>query len=394
MEHGNLLTRQARSFQSPALRQITLEVQKVGGINLGQGVCQLPVPEYVLEQASRAAHEGVNRYTNPRGLSSLREALAYKLEHHNGICGLDPETEVLVTCGATGAFEAVCATLLEPGNEVVVFEPTYPYHVQCLKRYGAKIHTIALREPDWSFDVNALAEAVSEKTKFVLVNTPGNPSGKVFSEEELRALAGVIEPYETLVVTDEIYEYMVFDGRRHVSPASLAELRDRTVTMGGYSKTFSITGWRIGYAVAPAAIAEPMAAVMDAIYVCAPAPLQEAVARGVRNFPDRFYSDLSDKYQGKRDRFVAGLREVGMDPYVPEGAYYLLSRYDQLAPGVDSTTFVSRMIASTGVGAVPSSDFVRDPSRAPWIRFCLALEDDVLEDALSRLSKLSPVKAV
>lgn len=382
-----MLSTQARSFQSPALRQITLEVAKVRGINLGQGVCQLPVPDFVVEQAHAAAVEGHNRYTNPRGLLSLRRALASKFEHFNKISGLDPETEILVTCGATGAFEGVCATLLDPGDEVVIFEPTYPYHVQALKRYGAKITYVSLNENDWSIDWDGLQAALTERTKFLLVNTPNNPTGKVFTTEELERIAELLAPYPALLVTDEIYEYMAFD-RPHVSPASLPSLRARTITMGGYSKTFSITGWRIGYCVAPPLVASAMASVIDAIYVCAPAPLQEAVARGIEEYDDAFYTVLNQKYKAKRDLFVNGLRELGMDPLVPEGAYYLLSRYDRMAPGFDSMAFVNRMIHESGVGAVPSSDFVREPAHAPWIRFCLAVEDEVLHAALDRMKAL------
>lgn len=382
-----MLSTQARSFQSPALRQITLEVAKVRGINLGQGVCQLSVPDFVVEQAHAAAVEGHNRYTNPRGLLSLRRALASKFEHFNKIAGLDPETEILVTCGATGAFEGVCATLLDPGDEVVIFEPTYPYHVQALKRYGAKVTYVALNEKDWSIDWDALEAALTDRTKFLLVNTPNNPTGKVFTTEELERIAELLAPYPALLVTDEIYEYMAFD-KPHVSPASLPSLRARTITMGGYSKTFSITGWRIGYCVAPPLIASAMASVIDAIYVCAPAPLQEAVARGIEEYDDAFYTVLNHKYKAKRDLFVNGLRELGMDPLVPEGAYYLLSRYDRMAPGFDSMAFVNRMIHESGVGAVPSSDFVREPAHAPWIRFCLAVEDEVLHAALDRMKAL------
>ncbi|MBS1724207.1 MAG: pyridoxal phosphate-dependent aminotransferase [Armatimonadetes bacterium] len=389
-DHRALLSQQALGFQSPALRQITLEVQAVGGINLGQGVSQLPVPEFVLEAADQAAKAGINRYTNPRGLESLRVALANKLAHFNKIDYLDPEREILVTCGATGAFEGVCASLLNPGDEVVIFEPYYPYHVQALKRYGAVIRFVMLRGRDFEVDWEGLEAAVNDKTKFVLVNTPGNPSGKVFNQGELKRIGEILERFPALIVTDEIYEYMAFDGFAHLSPASLPELRERTITIGGYSKTFSITGWRIGYAVAPAEIAEPIASVLDAVYVCAPAPLQEAVAQGIVRFDDAFYRDLNAKYERKRNMFVDGLRAIGMEPFVPEGAYYLLSRYDAIAPGMGSMEFVRHMIASTGVGAVPSSDFVRHPATAPWVRFCLALEDDRLERALERLGSLRP----
>ncbi|MBL8064508.1 MAG: pyridoxal phosphate-dependent aminotransferase [Chthonomonadaceae bacterium] len=378
------LSRQSGAIVPPALRQISIEVAKVGGLNLGQGVCQLPVPSYVLEQANAAAREGVNRYTNPRGLESLRLALAKKLSWYNGIDNLDPDRDIVVTCGATGAFEGLCATLLDPGDEVVVFEPSYPYHVQALRRYGVDAKFVALHAPDWSLDIEEFKAALSPKTKFVLVCTPGNPSGKVFSVQELGALA---DAYNGLIVTDETYEHMAFDIP-HVSAASLPALAGRVVTIGSYSKTFSITGWRIGYCLAPPALADALTSAVDAIYACAPAPLQEAVARGIDHFGPEFYKLLNDKYRGKRDRFADGLQKIGLEPKRPQGAYYMLCGYDKVMPGLSSAEFANKMIMRTGVGAVPSSDFVRQADKAPWVRFCLALEDDVLEDAMTRLGSL------
>lgn len=395
MDFTPLFSKQTSAFQSPALRQITLEVQKVNGINLGQGVCNLPTPEKVLAYATKAAQNGINRYTNPRGLDSLRIALAGKLQRHNNITA-NPETEILVTCGATGAFEAVCGTLLDPGDEVIVFEPSYPYHIQALKRYQASIKVVPLPAPHWEVDFELLRAHITPKTKFVLLNTPGNPTGKVWTREELINLAAILEPTNTLLVTDEIYEYMVFDGASHLSPASLPELAPRTITMGGYSKTFSITGWRIGYLVAPAPVASLMTAFLDAVYVCPPAPLQQAVADGVGEFPDDFYNNLRDKYQAKRDAFIAGLTGTGFQPFTPAGAYYLLADYSALIPSLPNQSpsnnpgmdFVMHLIHSTGVGAVPASDFVGNPAQTPWIRFCLASEDAILTQALQNLRSL------
>lgn len=381
-------SKQTSAFQSPALRQITLEVQKVNGINLGQGVCNLRVPPRIIEAAYQAGLDGINRYTNPRGLESLRHALATKLAWHNNI-EADPETEILVTAGATGAFEAVCGVFLNPGDEVIIFEPSYPYHVQALNRYQAQIKTITLPAPHWEIDFDHLASLISDKTKFILINTPGNPTGKVFSKVELEKLAEVIAPTNAFLVTDEIYEYMTFDGHQHISPASLESLKGRVITMGGYSKTFSITGWRIGFLVAPAPVAEKMASFLDAVYVCAPAPLQEAVSTGIKEFSENFYTSLHNKYKGKRNRFVKGLKKIGLQPHTPQGAYYLICDYSQLFPQFESMEFVQHMIALTGVGAVPSSDFLQDHKNAKWVRFCLASEDDVLDNALDRLAELA-----
>ncbi len=392
MDFASLISDQTHALRTPALRQITIEVQKIGGVNLGQGVCQLPTPPYIIEQAHVAALEGINRYTNPRGLQSLREAVARKLKRHNNLVA-DPETEILISHGGTGAFEATCSILLNPGDEVAIFEPTYPYHVQCVLRHSAKINYIPLRlENDrWVFDPEDVRRAITPRTKILLVNTPGNPTGKIYSREELSTIAKILEPTNCMLVTDEIYEYMAFDGRVHISPATIPGLEGRTITIGGYSKTFSITGWRIGYCVVPAALAGVMTGMMDGVYVCAPAPLQEGVARGVDLFDDQFYKDLNTKYQAKRDRFAQGVREIGLHPLVPEGAYYMLVRFDELMPGKSSWDFARYMIEKCGVGAVPSDDFVRDPSKATWLRFCLAVEDSVLEDALNRMQALKPV---
>ena len=383
----SLLSNQVKSFSLPALRQVTLAVQKVGGVNLSQGTCQLPVPELVQQAACDAVKEGINRYTNSKGLDSLRGALSTKLKAFNNIQASDPDKNIIVTCGATGAFEGVCATLLNPGDEVVLFEPYYPYHMQTLKRHNAKITTIPLTAPHWKLDSDALKKTVTAKTKFILINTPLNPTGKVFSKEELLEIRDVTAPFNTLLVTDEIYEYMVFDGLKHVSAASLPGLEDRVITMGGYSKTFAITGWRIGYIAAPESLVSSIAQIVDAIYVCPPAPLQEAVARGITGLGDDFFSDIAKKYQQKRDRFSASLEKVGIKPLPIQGAYYLVANFEDKDSTLSSSEFVYKMIEKVGVGSVPSNDFVRDPSKAKWVRFCISVEDSVLDEAIERISK-------
>lgn len=387
MDYLRLLSHQTSNFVSPALRQITIDVQKVNGINLGQGVCNLPAPELIFERAMEAMSAGWNRYTNPRGLLSLREAVAKKLSHFNRLKA-NAETEILITCGATGAFEGVCGTLLNPGDEVILFEPSYPYHVQALKRHQVVTKVVTLRPPHWHIDFDAVKAAMSSKTKLVLINTPGNPTGKVFTKQELEGLGEMLSGTDTMVVTDEIYEYMTFGQRPHISPATVPSLEDRTITIGGYSKTFAITGWRIGYAVVPESIASAMATFLDAVYVCAPAPLQQAVADAIDELEDDFYAALSAKYERKRNYFAEGLESVGLRPLMPEGAYYMICDYSDRFPKLASGEFVSHMIRSSGVGAVPSSDFLQDSASETWVRFCLASEDSVLEEALERLHQL------
>ncbi|MCB0345021.1 MAG: pyridoxal phosphate-dependent aminotransferase [Bdellovibrionales bacterium] len=384
----SLLSSQAKALTPPSLREITLRVEAVSGINLGQGVCQLPTPPFVCEAAKQAVAEGINRYTNPRGLPSLRYALAEKLKHYNSI-DADPETQILVSSGTTGAFEAVCAMLLDPGDEVVNFSPYYPYHQNALRRYGADVKLVHLSGPDYLIDPEALNNACSERTKFILINTPANPTGKVFSKEELELIAQTAERCNALIVTDEIYEYMVFGGRKHISPASLPQLADRTITIGGYSKTFAITGWRIGYLVLPPELATKAASLLDSIYVCAPAPLQEAVARGVVEFDDGFYEELCAEYRHKRDLFCEGLVSVGLKPLIPQGSYYVVADFADKFRQYDSKSFVDMMIERARVGAVPSTDFVENSRQEQWVRFCVSVADSILEQAVENLQALS-----
>ena len=362
MDPSRLLSHHTEAFKSPALRQITIEVEKVKGVNLGQGVCNLPPPALLLERAAEAAQSGINRYSNPRGLLTLREAIAGKLEHFNRFAA-NSETQIMATCGATGGFEAVCGVLLNPGDEVIVFEPTYPYHMQALARYGANVKVLPLAPPNWELDFDRIRSALSPRTKFILVNTPGNPTGKVFSREELNGLAEILAPTETLLVTDEIYEYMTFDGAPHVSPASIPSLAGRTLTIGGYSKTFAITGWRIGYLVVPPALSEPITAFLDAVYCCAPTPLQQGVADAIRELDASFYSDLNAKYEHKRNMFCDGLQRIGLEPIRPQGSYYMICGFEKLFPGLTSSEFVARMIRESGGGCGPV-ERLRTGSRA------------------------------
>jgi len=384
------LSDQAQSIQTPSLRQITLRVQAVQGINLGQGVCQLPVPAEVLNAAHRALDTEFNRYTSPRGLLSLREAVAQKLAKHNGLT-VSGEHEVLITHGTTGAFEGVCATLINPGDRVVNFSPYYPYHHNTLSRFGAEIAYVTLSPPDWQINWQEFDAAFSEPVKFVLVNTPANPTGKVFRRDEIERIGAACIKHGALLVTDEIYEYMTFDGAEHVSPASLPGLAERTITIGGYSKTFAITGWRIGYLSASRTLCDELVGMLDSIYVCPPAPLQQGVAEALSELSESFYDGLRSMYQEKRNFFSGALANAGLTAIKPQGAYYLMASYDNLSPELSSREFVDRMISETKVGAVPADDFVLDSTEHRWVRFCVALPDEQLERAAQQLSKLGSI---
>ena len=368
------------------IRAMTQACVAAGGLNMAQGVCDTPVPRLVLKAAAEAIASGKNSYSRFDGLSELRAALAVKLlrDNHNHA---DAETDIIVSAGATGAFHAACLALLNPGDEVIVFQPFYQYHLSALLAVEAVPVVVTLSAPDWTLLPDDVERAVTPRTRAIIVNSPGNPSGKVFSRAELEAVAGIATQHDLLVLTDEIYEYFVYDGRRHVSMASLPGMRDRTITIGGYSKTFSITGWRIGYSVAAPRWSQAIGAMNDLLYVCAPTPLQAGVAAGVRELPETFYRQLAKEYEQKRDRFCAALAQAGLPPAVPQGAYYVLADGSRL-PGRTGKERAMHILGLTGVAGVPGEAFFSGPEGARYIRFSYAKTDTDLDEACRRIARL------
>ncbi len=319
-------------------------------------------------------------------LPELRQAIADKLAHYNGICA-DPETEVTVSAGATGAFHCACAALLNPGDEVILFEPYYQYHISALAAVEAVPVAVQMQPPAWTYSLTQLEQVVTSNTKAIIVNSPGNPSGKVFSRTELEALADFACRHDLFVMTDEIYEYFLYDGRQHVSMASLPNMAERTVTIGGYSKTFSVTGWRIGYSVAAQQWTRAIGAMNDLLYVCAPAPLQMGVARGIRELPDDFYEGLARDYQQKRDKFCSALAKARLTPSIPVGAYYVLANVSRL-PGDTGKARAMYLLEKTGVAGVPGEAFFTGQKGADFIRFSYAKTDADLDEACLRLTQV------
>ncbi|MBS0181883.1 MAG: aminotransferase class I/II-fold pyridoxal phosphate-dependent enzyme [Nitrospira sp.] len=369
------------------IRAMTQACASMKGLNMAQGVCDTPVPPIVLEGAEKAIRDGHNVYTRFDGLPELRQAIADKLAHYNGI-EADPETQITVSAGATGAFHCACEALLDPGDEVILFEPYYQYHTSALRAVEAVAVIVKMRAPKWTFDPAQLEETVTSKTKAIIVNSPGNPSGKIFSRTELEALADFACRHDLFVITDEIYEYFLYDGRRHVSMASLPDMAERTVTIGGYSKTFSVTGWRIGYSVAAQPWTRAIGAMNDLLYVCAPAPLQMGVARGIRELPDTFYESLARDYQQKRDRFCSALTRAGLTPSIPEGAYYVLADVSRFS-GDTGKARAMYLLEKTGVAGVPGEAFFSSKAGANFIRFSYAKTDADLNEACRRLTQAS-----
>ena len=374
--------RMAQLAQSE-IRAMTQACAQVRGINMAQGVCDTAVPHSVVSGAQQAIDRGFNTYTRFDGLPELRAAIARKLADYNGIVA-DPETEITVSAGATGSFHCACVAFLNPGDEVIVFEPYYAYHISAITSVEAVPRILRMRAPHWTWSQVDLEGIVTSRTKAIVVNSPGNPSGKVFGRRELEWIAEVAHRQDLLVFTDEIYEYFLFDGRRHLSMATLPGMRDRTITIGGYSKTYSITGWRIGYSVAAPQWAQLIGAMNDLIYVCAPAPLQYGVAKGIEELPASFYEDLARDYQLKRDQFCSSLQKAGLTPSVPEGAYYVLADVSQL-PGSTGKERAMYLLDKTGIAGVPGEAFFAGPDGHRFIRFCFAKTDADLSDACRRL---------
>jgi aminotransferase len=372
--------------QSP-IRAMTRACLRANGINLGQGVCHMPAPDAVREGAVAAIRAGESLYSKYEGVDELRAAIAAKVTSFNRI-PCDPDREVVVTVGSSGAFAAAALALADPGDEAIVFEPYYGYHVNLLLVAGVVPSLVTLRPPEWRLDPAALAAAVTDRTRLVVVNTPANPSGKVFTRADLETVARVCRDRDLIAVTDEVYEHILFDGREHVSLATMPGMRERTVTITSLSKTFAITGWRIGYAVAPEPLAQAIGLVADLLHICAPTPLQHGVAHALRTLGRDYYDGLSRAYQSKRDRLCDALAAARLTPHVPEGAYYVLAQTSPLGERDDQAA-ADRLLEKTGVASVPGRAFYRGEAGRSLLRICFALEDTLLDEACRRLRESS-----
>jgi aminotransferase len=382
----SLSQRAARTVQSE-IRVMTLECEKVKGVNLAQGVCDTEVPEEVQQGAKQAIAGGINSYTRAEGLTPIRQAIAEKMRRFNGI-ECDADTEVIVHSGSTGAFYTSCLALLNHGDEVILFEPYYGYHLNTLAAAEVAPAFVTLRAPEWKFSPDDLERVVTPRTRGIMINTPANPSGKVFTREELEWIAAFAQRHDLFVFTDEIYEYFIYEGR-HISPATLPGMRERTITISGYSKTFSITGWRVGYTVCDPKWAQAIAYFHDLIYVCAPAPLQIGVAEGIQKLPGEFYTQIVDEYLRKRDLLCSTLKEIGLTPSVPKGAYYVLADASILHGRTSKEKSMS-LLEATGVASVAGSAFYHSGGGENLVRFCFAKNDQDLEEACRRLKLLKP----
>jgi aspartate/methionine/tyrosine aminotransferase len=378
----------AARFTESVIREMTRLANQHGAVNLSQGFPDFAAPEELKVAAQNAVAADVNQYAITWGARRLREAIARTFTERYGVA-VDPEHEVTVTCGSTEAMIAALLAILDPGDEVVIFEPFYENYGPDTILSGAVPKRVRLRPPGWTFDPDELRRAFGPKTRAIIVNTPNNPTGRVFREDELRQIAELCREHDAVAVTDEIYEHILYGGARHVPIAALPGMAERTVTINGMSKTYSVTGWRVGWAIAPPVLSSAVRKVHDFLTVGAAAPLQEAGVTAL-SLPQAYYDDLARAYARRRERLLGILERTGFRAFPPEGAYYVMA--DIAAFGWDDdVSFVRHLVQEIGVAVVPGSSFFENPADGRHlVRFAFCKKDETLDEAERRLARLRP----
>ena len=390
-DHAIGVSLKAQSFTESVIREMTRLNLALHGpqkaVNFAQGFPDFDPDPRILDAAARALREGYNQYATTWGAPLLRQAIARKQSAAWGR-SVDPETEITVSCGATEAMIAAMLAAVDPGDEVIVFEPFYEnYGPDCVIS-GAVPRYVPLRSPDWAFDPDELRDAFNDRTRAIVVNTPHNPTGKVYSQAELNLIARLCQEHEAIAITDEIYERLVYSGR-HISIATLPGMAERTITISGASKTYSVTGWRIGWLIAPPSLTAAIRKVHDFLTVGAAHPLQIAVAEALE-FPPSFYVELLGDYQERRDAIVAGLQECGFTTSSPDGAYYVMAGIEAFGAD-DDVAFARRLIEEVAVATVPASSFYHERSLGRGhIRFSFPKKLDTIERGLAALRTMRP----
>jgi aminotransferase len=382
----NHIAHRTSVFGESVIREMTRLAMVHGAINLAQGYPDFPAPEFIKQAAIDAINADVNQYAITWGSPRLRKAISDKTKRFSGL-DLDPDREITVTCGATEAMMCAMLAVVEEGDEVIVFEPFYENYVPDAAMSGAKLVFVTLRGEDFTFEPEGLRAAFSSKTRAIIVNTPNNPSGKVFSRAELQQIAALCLEFDSLCITDEIYEHILYDGHEHVSIATLPGMYERTITISGLSKTFSVTGWRLGYLLAPPHLSAALRKVHDFLTVGAPAPLQEAGATAIEQ-SDSYYGELRAMYSRKRGQLLASLREAGFHCHTPHGAYYIMADFRDLGFEGDDTAFAHRLTEKFGVASVPGSSFYRGDAGNSMVRFTFSKSEETLAEAARRLAAL------
>jgi aminotransferase len=381
-----IISHKAEQFTESVIREMTRQAHLYGAINLSQGFPDFPAPEEIKLAACDAIMADINQYAITWGAKSFRDAIAEKSSWYLGL-EVDPEREITVTCGSTEAMIGALMAIVNPGDEVIVFEPFYENYGPDAILSGATPRYVTLRPPEWSFDPDELAAAFNNNTKAIIINTPNNPTGKVFSLDELQTIAELCHKWNVIAITDEIYEHILFNDKKHIAIATLDGMRDRTITINGLSKTYSVTGWRVGYTIAPFEISQAIRKVHDFLTVGAAAPLQEAGAHALR-MPRSYYDHLNADYTARRNRLLPVLKQAGFKCFDPDGAYYVMT--DISAFGFENDVEFSRfLVKDIGVAVVPGSSFYHDPELGrAQVRFTFCKKDETLAAAEERLQKL------
>jgi aminotransferase len=392
----HFLSDKVEHFTESVIREMTRQAMLYDAVNLAQGFPDFSAPAEIKLAAEQAIAGDINQYAITWGSKSLRSAIAQKMQEWQGI-EVDPEREVVVCCGSTEAMIATLLAVCNAGDEVIVFEPFYENYGPDSVLSGAKPRFVSLRPPhapgeEWTFDEQELREAFQHKTdrnrtKAIIVNTPNNPTGKVFTRKELEFIRDLCVEYDVLAITDEIYEHILYDGSEHISLARLDGMRERTITINGLSKSYSVTGWRVGWAVAPPAITNAVRKVHDFLTVGAPAPLQEAGAVAL-SLPESYYRELADRYRTRRDHLVPSLEKAGFHCYLPRGAYYVMTDISAFGFAND-VEFGSYLVKEIGIACVPGSSFYKHPKDgSQQVRFAFCKKPETLDEAGRRLEKL------
>jgi aminotransferase len=381
------ISRRAESFTESVIREMNRLAVEAGAVSLAQGFPDFPCPQELKDAAAAALQADINQYAITWGARPLREAIAAKNARFHPGWDLDPETEITVTCGATEGMIAAMLGLLDPGDEVVVFEPFYENYGPDAILSGAIPRYVTLHEPDWTIDPDELRAAVNPRTRAIVVNSPHNPTGKVFRRDELELIAGICQEHDLLAFTDDIYEHIVYTGE-HIPLATLPGMADRTVSINSMSKSYSVTGWRVGWVIASPRLSVGIRRTHDFLTVGAAAPLQAAAVAGL-GFPDSYYADLVAAYRERRDTLLPALREAGFRVHEPAGAYYVMTDIRDLTSD-DDVTFGRRLILDPGVATVPGSSFFSDPALGRTkLRFAFPKRLETLRAATDRLSRLA-----
>lgn len=379
------LSNRAQNIAQSEIRAMSILSNEKKGLNMAQGLCDLEVPLPVIQGAKEGIDHGKNTYTSAYGNYKLRAAIAKK---QNDFYDQNVEVDnVLVSLGATGAFYATAMSLLNEGDEVILFEPYYGYHVATLKSIGCKIKYIRTTPPNYEIDFEELKNSISEDTKAILICNPSNPSGKVYSIQELETLGEIINQNDLFLFSDEMYEHFIYDGLKFVSALSIESLKERTVVISGFSKIYSITGWRLGYAITNKEVIDAASAFNDLVYVCPPAPLQNGVLKGLNELPKSYYTDVSKEHQVKRDKFIKALNDAGLAAEYVKGAYYVLADISKLE-GSDDKEKVVTLLEKTGIAAVPARAFYQNSEDINLARFCFSKKEAELDEAIERLKNL------